>query len=367
MTRSDTVGGVHTHILDLLKCLRCEHDVHVICGSRSPDSPFLTLLDNLNIKYSCLFRFSNDFNPLNDVHSFFNLLTILNSLSPDLVAIHSSKAGLFGRIACFVLGIKSTFTIHGWSFNSGSNLLIKFSYLFLEYLLQNLSSVNICVSRNDFRQMCRLGFNKKKFICIPNTAYHVMDQSKFNSSFLERNYTKLRIVCVARFDKQKDQSLLIRCLSLIDKCLWELTFVGDGPTLSICQDLCRSLDLEDNIYFSGHCDDVISFYSSANLFILPSKWEGLPITLLEALSSGLPIIATDVGGVSECVMHGSNGFLVTQKSLYSLYYAINRFLLNFSLLQSMSIVSRGLFDSYYSREKFIKDTIFAYRSSLTNS
>src|SRR5690606_33454108 len=115
---------------------------------------------------------------------------------------------------------------------------------------------------------------------------------------------------VARFDDQKDQLTLVRSLAKVPCSNWTLEFVGDGPLKSMIVREVDSLGLNEKIEFSGTRYDVAQRLSTSDIFILSTKWEGLPLSILEAMSAELPVIASNVGGIPEIVVNDHTGFVV---------------------------------------------------------
>jgi glycosyltransferase involved in cell wall biosynthesis len=117
------------------------------------------------------------------------------------------------------------------------------------------------------------------------------------------------IAVVARMVEQKDQRTLIRALPLMHHQA-RVLFAGDGPHLEELQKEAFHAGVHDRVEFMGRRLDVERILSKAHIFALPSKWEGFPLSILEAMRAGLPVVASDVGGVSEAVDDGRTGFLI---------------------------------------------------------
>jgi len=128
--------------------------------------------------------------------------------------------------------------------------------------------------------------------------------------------TDLRAVTVARLDPVKDQATLLRALRLIvdREPSFSVDVIGDGPARSELEALRAELRLERHCRFHGFQDDVRPFLAQADVFVLTSISEGIPLTLLEAMATGLPGIATDVGGNREVIVPGETGYLVPPRS-----------------------------------------------------
>lgn len=119
------------------------------------------------------------------------------------------------------------------------------------------------------------------------------------------------IMQVARLNRLKDHGTALRALQAVRETMprANLVLVGDGETRSALEHQCGSLGLQDFVHFVGSRSDVPTLLQGADVFLLTSISEGIPLTLIEAMATGLPCLATDVGGVSEVVLEGESGFL----------------------------------------------------------
>ncbi|HEY4474199.1 MAG TPA: glycosyltransferase [Candidatus Paceibacterota bacterium] len=123
------------------------------------------------------------------------------------------------------------------------------------------------------------------------------------------------VLSVGSLTEKKGQRYAIEALDQVDE--WEekspnthLVFVGDGPRRMSLEDYSRALSLKERMHFLGNRTDIPELLAATDVFILPSLWEGMPNAVLEAMAAGVPVVATDVGGVSEIIKNGENGFLV---------------------------------------------------------
>ena len=240
--------------------------------------------------------------PIHDVKAVKHVKEILQQEQPDLVHCHSSKAGIIGRIAAHRCHIPTVFTAHGWAFTDGVNPLKRKIYAFIENLAGYWTDRIICVSEYDRRLGMRyLPAHKEKMLtihnCIPDITDCVRDWQKNPVGDV------IKIIVVARFSPPKKN---IQILHLLREMLdmgkkITVTFVGDGPQLSIAKEKARDLQLGKEVEFLGARTDVAELLPKYDLFLLMSNWEGFPISILEAMRAGLPVIASDVGGVTEAV------------------------------------------------------------------
>ncbi|MEM1964379.1 MAG: glycosyltransferase [Candidatus Caldarchaeum sp.] len=150
------------------------------------------------------------------------------------------------------------------------------------------------------------------------------------------------IVHVGRFNVQKNHEMLLRAFARLrwaePTYLWLL---GDGELMEPMRALARELQIEDRVRFWGIRSDVAAILNASDIFVLPSRWEGLPLSLMEAMAAGLPVVATAVGGVPEIVEHGVSGFLVPNEDEAALVEALQRLIDTPELRRAMGARARA--------------------------
>ena len=218
----------------------------------------------------------------------------------------------------------------------------------------------ICVCNSDLTYARRLQvLSKSRGICIhngmPDCPTNVINSQRLNS------FNRVKIVCVARFEPQKDHMILLKALFLLKDLPWELVLIGDGPLLDNAMKFCQSNELLEKVSFLGRSSKVPSVLESSDIFVLPSHWEGFPRSILEAMRSSLPIIATNVGGVSESVLPGENGFLVNPGDLNGWHFALQSLINDENMRCKFGRESRSLFLDNFTFEKMANKTYSVYR------
>ena len=174
-----------------------------------------------------------------------------------------------------------------------------------------------------------------------------------------------RLLFVARLAELKGLSVLLEAMAVVAKAHPDvrLTVVGDGPERSRFEKLRKRLNLEQTVDFVGYRSqsEVAQHLADTDVFVLPSYAEGVPVTLMEAMGSGLPVVATQVGGVSELVEHGTNGFIVRPGDADELADRISTLLGDPALRQRMGSAGRSKVESDFSNEREAArlETLFA--------
>lgn len=277
--------------------------------------------------------------------------------------MHSSKAGILGRLAARSLSLPVIFTVHGWAFTEGVSAKRRFFYMWVEKTMSRFSSKIITVSNYDRN----LAINNSvadpdRMITVHNGMPETLDHA-----VLDLDSPVLKLIMVARFEKPKNQSSLLRALAVIKSESWTLELVGDGPELQQNIDLAAELQIQDRIIFSGACTDIALRLASSDIFILASDWEGLPLTILEAMRAGLPVIASNVGGVSEAVMNDVTGILVERGDVSGLTMAISRLIASQETRMQMGVEARTKFDKEFTFKIMLTKTLNIYHSVLDDS
>ncbi|WP_324718097.1 glycosyltransferase family 4 protein [Carboxydochorda subterranea] len=358
ITRSDSVGGAHVHVRDLsIHLLGKGHQVTVLAGGQGP---FTQELRDQGIPHRSLRYLARSICPSRDVRGILELRRELSALMPDIVSTHSSKAGWLGRLAAKSLGLPVLFTAHGWAFTEGVAKRERRFYAFAERLAGPFADRIITVSEHD-RQLA-LAYRvapPKQVVTIHNG---VPDVPLALRARPERQPP--RLVMIARFEPQKAHSALLSAIAGLADLSWELEFIGDGPLLEAVKAQVNGLGLEQRVRFLGARKDVAERLAGAQVFVLISNWEGLPRTILEAMRAGLPVVASDVGGVHEAVMEGETGFLVPRGQVGALRERLLRLIRVPDLRIQMGRSGRARYEHYFTFERMYHETMAVYQEVL---
>lgn len=216
------------------------------------------------------------------------LAAVVAECDPDVVHLHSSKAGLAGRLA--LRGRRPTvFQPHAWSFAAVGGA-VRTASLGWERVAARWADVVVCVSEAECDEGRRCGIRARRWEVVPNGV----DLDRFTP--LPHPDAVPRAVCVGRLSRQKGQDVLLAAWRLVDVPGAELVLVGDGPDRA-----ALSRDLPDGVRLVGRQEDVTPWYAAATVVAVPSRWEGMALTALEALACGRPVVASDVTGMREAL------------------------------------------------------------------
>lgn len=360
VTRSDTVGGVQVHVRDLALALRDRGDDAVIVAGHH--GVFTEELGDRGIAFRSLPHLGRALRVSDDARALAEIRGALAELGPDLVSTHAAKAGFLGRIAARSLGIPAIFTAHGWAFTDGVHARRARPYRWVERFTARFARRIITVSEYDRRlAMHHRVAMPHKLVTVHNGVLDVPAALRASPG-----RSPVRLVMVARFEEQKDHATLFRALAGLREqpWPWQLELIGDGPLFSEAVALAQRLGITPRIQFLGFRRDVMRRLAEAQVFLLITNWEGFPRSILEAMRAGLPVVASDVGGNGESVVHGETGFLVPRGDAAALRDALARLLADPDLRARMGSRGRRRFEERFTLERMCEKTFAVYRDVM---
>lgn len=356
ITRADTVGGVQVHVRDLAISLNQKgHEVLVITGIFGP---YNTVLKNNGVESIASDTFIQKISPLQDWQTLRFLIKTIRNFKPDIVSTHSSKSGILGRLACKITNTPRIFTAHGWAFTEGVPEPSRSIYQWMERLTEPLADKIICVSERDRLIGINSGMKPDKLLTVHNGMPEISNELKAN----QNNSDNIKIVMVARFDKQKDHLTLIKAFQTISGV--QLNLVGDGPNLEEIKNYVNEIGIAERVNFLGFCDNIAEILAEAHIFTLVSNWEGFPRTIIEAMRAGLPVVASDVGGVAEAVIDGNNGYLIPRGDVEVLRNRLQKLVEDEKLRREMGYLARQRYESEFTFQHMFEKTFEVYEKVL---
>lgn len=311
--RQGQIGGGESHLLSLVENLDKSAFEPVVLSFT--DGPMIDRLKAMNIPVHVI-PTTKPF----DISKWSTIKKFIKEQDADLVHAHGTRANSNILWASKSLGLPVIYTIHGWSFHPDQKPLVRKIRILGEKYLTSRSDLNISVSVSNqqtgkdvistFKSIVvNNGIDLKKF--DPNKAYKNVRQE------LGLDNDISLILFIARFTLHKQPITLIKAFAeaLKQNPKMHLLMVGDGDQKEEAIELIERLNITNHITLQPFRLDVPDVLSSANIFVLPSIWEGLPIGLLEAMAMKKAIIASNVDGTSEIIRHNKNGWLVETDNL----------------------------------------------------
>lgn len=341
VTKSE-LGGVSTHISQLTKELI--HRGHTVAVMSSGNGWLRGKIEELGAEWVENNYFQNSYSPVRFLKSVRYIRSFLKEFKPDIVSLHSSIAGLDGRFAIW-RSVPTLFTAHGWAFTEGVPSMQKNIALCVENILAPLAYKIICVSKNDLH-LAQKKLLSHQHVTLVHNGVEILEAA----THPEHTNT---IVCVARFVRQKRQDVLVKVANKHDL---SVRFIGDGPLRTSLEKVSRP-----SVCFVGALrrEEIFEELRSAGVFVLMADWEGFPRSILEAMSVGLPVIASDVGGVSE-IVDDSVGVLLKENTEAELENALLNLLNDSEKRKQMGENARKRIEHHFSIEQMLGNTFTVY-------
>lgn len=269
------------------------------------------------------------------IRSILSLVQYVKKNKVDIVHTHGYRANFYGRIACMIAGVKSVCMVGVSLYDYiDTPIFRRHIYMMLERIMSDRTGIFICVSNAMKRDMLRLGIDPQKAVVIQNGV----DLERFYPRAAREKLKKELgigrdgpvVGTVGRMVTEKGQIYLIDALKYLKgewktlKCL----FVGEGPMLPRLKKMAFDSGMEDICVFAGIRKDIEQIYPILDVFVLPSLREPFGLVLLEAMASGVPVIATASGGPLEFIRPDANGALVPAADSKALAWKISHLLSN---------------------------------------
>ena len=288
------------------------YEVHTVSGDFLP-LPFVDSHHTIPIQRS---PFSTQ-----NIKALLQLKKIIYSNHYEIIHCHTPMGGILTRIAADSArktGTKVIYTAHGFHFYKGAPIQNWLIYYPIEKWLSSMTDCLITINQEDYKRARERRFKARKIehvhgVGIDTNHYKPATASQKASLRMKFGYAQDDYILfyAAEFNKNKNQQLLIRTLSLLKNSLPKarLIFAGEGPLLDKCKQLALQLGVQEKIHFAGFRNDIDVLLKLSDVAVASSLREGLPVNVLEAMASGLPIIATNNRGHRELIKNNKNGFI----------------------------------------------------------
>ncbi len=352
------IAGAQNVMLKILENLEREkYDIFVIS---KPGGPLLKKLAEMKIEHIPVKSLRRKISIL-DIKAFFDIFRICRNYKFDIVHTHSSKTGFLGRIAARLAGVeKIIHTSHGFPFNEFQSLPTRLFYMLCETFAAFFCDRVVFVNQHD------RDYAVKHKLVAAKKAITIFNGIKLPEKIkTKKNSDRFLIGSSFRFWQQKNPLQTIEAaISVCQKNpVIDFIFLGDGELLSECKEMVFKADLSNRIKFPGWVENVSEHLNEFDVFLLYSKWEGLPVSILEAMSFGLPIIASDIVGNRELVDEG-NGRLICLNQVDKLVELLITLPTRNSELKKWGKESRKRVEKKFSVEEFSKEYKKVYETKI---
>jgi glycosyltransferase involved in cell wall biosynthesis len=373
------MGGPALHVAYLTDGLRRRgYETTLVAGTlaRGEDS-MAFVADDLGVPVVRIDQLTRDISPVHDTLAVLRLAHLIRRERPDVLHTHTAKAGAVGRIAALLAGRARpriiVHTFHGHVLRGYFDPLRTAGFRLLERWLARASTALVAVSPEVRDDLVALGVAPAEKFVVVRLGIELEERvAAERDGRLESR--RLMGIAPERFAvgwigrmtgvKRTDDVLLafrrLRELG-VDACL---CMVGDGPDRDQLERRAHELGIMRDTFFLGYQEEIARFYAAFDAMILPSINEGTPVSAIEALAAGRPVVATRVGGVPDVIRDGEDGFLVEPGAVEDLADRLGRLAADPELRERMGAAGRARVLPRYSVERLVDDMDRLYRSLL---
>jgi glycosyltransferase involved in cell wall biosynthesis len=358
ITRADAVGGASIHVRDLARAmLERGHEVLVLVGG---EGPVTAQFAAAGVPFRSLRYLRRPIHPLRDLSAYRELIAALRAFAPDLVSVHTAKAGWLGRAAAVRLGLRVVYTPHGLAVGGRFTGAASGVFALAERFAARWNAPVICVSEAERKVAlaARLAAPGRMYV-VHNGVRDVPPEFR-----AAPECEPVCIGCVARFAAPKDHTTLLVALAALRERAWSLELIGDGPEEKSARRLAARLGIAERVSFSGYQPDPEAALAACQVFALSTRSEAFPRSVLEAMRAGLPVVATNVGGVGEAVEDGVTGLLVAPEDARALAAALDSLLADAALRLRLGRAGRRAYERRFTLEHTIERTLRVYRAIM---
>lgn len=301
------------------------YEVHVACNFEKGNSCSLEkiqtlkkLLENIEVKYYQINFERNILKIFSNFSAYKEVKKILEKNKYRFLHCHSPIGGVIGRIAGYLTQTKVIYTAHGFHFFKGAPLLNWLLYYPIEKYLSRYTEILITINKEDYERAKT--FYAKKVEYIPGVG---IDVEKIKNIKIDKEQKRkelglskdsIVLLSVGELNKNKNHSIVIKALAKLNNPNIHYLICGQGNLKEYLEKLIKKLKLKNNVKLLGFRKDIYEIYKISDIFVFPSKREGLSVALMEAMVCELPIICSDIRGNRDIVENKKNGFLVNNVS-----------------------------------------------------
>jgi glycosyltransferase involved in cell wall biosynthesis len=317
------VGGAQLSVIGLCEGLEEDFDIHIVAGpqtgsegslhDRAREVAHLTVIESLRREIS----------PRWDPVVIAKLRGVLKRLDGDIVHTHSSKAGIVGRFAAAPLRAQVVHTIHGWGHTPADSSLRRASFIALERIAATKCDALVAVSADNREEgLAHHIGHPEDYRIIPEVVELVPLAPDFAASrarareMLGLSEDVEVIGWVGRFVEQKDPQTLARALTglLLARPSARAVLVGDGPLRSDVEAALSAAGVQDRVTLTGVVQGARRLMPAFDVLIHPSRWEGQPRVVQEALGERVPVVSARASGIGELIEDGRTGWVVAPRA-----------------------------------------------------
>jgi len=328
-------GGAQRYVFDLATHLPADKFEIIVMGGAA--GLLKEKLASTGIRFIEIAELDRDISFSSEPRAFWRILKTIRAEKPDILHLNSPKMAGLGALAGRIARVPQIVTtIHGWTFNERRFFAIKLLIAFFSWMSALMAHQTILITEKDLRTAKFFPpYKKEKYRLVLNgiAALESQDDAASARENLKQIMARLYPDKIAALDEpiwigtlaeltpNKDPATLIRAAASLP---WRIPviIIGDGGEREKLVRLIKQLGAEDRVFLAGFIPEAARLLSAFTIFVLSSVKEGLPYALLEAGQRGLPVIATDAGGIPDIIEHEMSGILVPVRNAAEIREAI---------------------------------------------
>lgn len=372
LTKS-SLGGAQKYVYDLATAMqKAGWKTAVAVGD---GGPLVTTLQDAGVTVFPVAGFQRDIHLRNEVRAVRDLAHIVRTYTPDVVHTNSSKAGLLGTLVARWYNVpKIIFTAHGWPFHEKRNVFWRIVAWLGSYVTTLLAHHTIVVSTYD-RRTAHMPFVRDKLsvihpgISVPNFKEKTMAQNfLFKEEEVLRHGTDHWVLTLAELIPNKNIGLALDAIEEYNrtenqKIFYSIIGVGD-LTDQLQKRVVASPHLREQVRFLGSIPEAAQYFTGFDLFLLTSKKEGFPYVLTEAGMAGLPVIATNVGGISDSIADETLGQLLKDPTAHELAATLQKILADSHKMNQYGNNLKARVTKHFTLDTMVRETLARYTTDI---
>lgn len=328
-----TIGRTMSFFTDFIRVLLQDgHQVDIATNENNGDS---SVPDEI-CKLGCsVYHISCTRSPLSkgNLKCIKEIRKIVQANHYDIVHCHTPIASACTRLACRKIrksGTKVIYTAHGFHFYTGAPIINWILYYSIEKICAKWTDVLITINTEDFSRAKRKFKATGKIVFVPGVG---IDTDKFSNVIINRDEKRVSLglpkdafilLSVGELNENKNHQIVIRALAELKDPNMHYVIAGKGNQKVLLEKLANDLGVGKQVHLLGHRNDIPELDKMADVYLLPSYREGLNVSVMEAMSSGLPCIVSDIRGNRDMVEEGKGGYLINPRDFKTIVFAINR-------------------------------------------